>query len=136
MVDKQRLEGVKLILAFLAPLAMGACALLPLGNDDSASESSWATIRVANENGSTSEWSVADRAEGRALVSVTATRAVSLSVAGTLVLSPSVFLPEQGEFQKALLQYFIQTDRPSCRILSGAQTTRFQYEFKYDCMGR
>jgi hypothetical protein len=116
-------------------LLLPSCALLPLGSDDDSAESGWSTIRSVNASGSTTEWSVADRGGGKALVSLTASRAVGLSVAGTMVLSPSAFLPEQAEYQRALLQYLAQTDRPNCQILSGAQTTRFQYEFRYDCVG-
>jgi len=123
----------------LALLVIGsllpACALLPVGGDDDSSESGWSTIRLPNASGSTTEWSVADRGGGKALVSLTASRAVGLSVAGTMVLSPSAFLPEQSEYQRALLQYLAQTDRQHCQILSGAQTTRFQYEFQYECPG-
>ena len=58
---------------------------------------------------------------------------MGLSIAGSMVLSPSVFLPQPEDYQKAAIQFLNQTDRPSCNVTAGAKTSQFQYEFKYEC---
>jgi len=121
--------------AILSATFLTGCALLPIGGDDSDNtDNGWATVRLVNSNGSTTEWSVSDRADaGKLLVSLTAGRALGLSIAGSMVLSPSVFLPQPADYQTAATQFLTQTDRPGCRITSGSKTSQFQYEFNYEC---
>jgi hypothetical protein len=122
-------------LVILSAFFLAGCALLPMGGDDSDNaDNGWATVRLVNSNGSTTEWSVSDRPiSNRLLVSVTAGRALGLSIAGSMVLSPSVFLPQPEDYQKAAIQFLGQTERPGCNIIAATKTSQFQYEFKYDC---
>jgi hypothetical protein len=122
-------------LAILSATLVAGCALLPIGGDDSDNtDNGWATVRLVNSNGSTTEWSVSDRADvKKLLVSLTAGRALGLSIAGSMVLSPSVFLPQPEDYQHAATQFLTQTDRSGCRITSSAKTSQFQFEFNYEC---
>jgi hypothetical protein len=121
--------------AILSAFFLAGCALLPMGGDDSdSSDNGWATVRLANSSGSATEWSVSDRPiTNRLLVSVTAGRALGLSIAGSMVLSPSVFLPQPEDYQKAAIQFLSQTERSGCNITAATKASQFQYEFKYDC---
>ena len=50
--------------AILSATFLTGCALLPIGGDDSDNtDNGWATVRLVNSNGSTTEWSVSDRAD-------------------------------------------------------------------------
>jgi len=128
---KGRLTGLAIALA----CSLAGCALLPMGGDDSDTANSGATtIRLPNSSGKETEWSVSDRPEAnKVLVSLTTGRALGLSIAGSMVLSPSAFLPQPTDYQQAAVQFLNQTDRASCRIAAISKTAQFQYEFKYDC---
>jgi hypothetical protein len=123
------------IIAILFAIPLTACALLPGGGEDyENADNGPTTVRLVNPNGSATEWAVSDRPiSNRVFVSLPAGRAMGLSIAGSMVLSPSVFLPQPEDYQKAAIQFFNQTDRSSCNIIEGAKTSQFQYEFKYDC---
>ena len=128
-------KGLRAGLVILSAIALAACALLPLGGDDSESAGGGSTtIRLANSNGKEIDWSISDRPEvSKVLVSLTPARALSLSLAGGMVLSPSAFLPQPIDYQQAAVQFLSQTDRAGCRITAISKTAQFQYEFKYDC---
>jgi hypothetical protein len=123
------------IMAILFALPLAACAFLPgTGEDYENTDNAQTMVRLVNSNGTTTEWAVSDRPiSNRVLVSLPAGRAMGLSIAGSMVLSPSVFLPQPEDYQKAAIQFLNQTDRPSCNVTAGAKTSQFQYEFKYDC---
>jgi len=129
------LRGLRAGLAILCAIFLAACALLPMGGEDSeAGNSATTTLRLTSSNGKEIDWSIADRPEAnKVLVSLTAGRALSLSLAGGMVLSPSAFLPQPTDYQQAAAQFLSQTDRAGCRINSISKTAQFQYEFKYDC---
>jgi hypothetical protein len=123
------------IIAILSAISLAGCALLPGGGEDyENTDNGQTTVRLVNPNGTATEWAVSDRPiSNRVFVSLPAGRAVGLSIAGSMVLSPSVFLPQPEDYQKAAIQFLNQTDRPSCNVTAGAKTSQFQYEFKYDC---
>jgi hypothetical protein len=122
-------------LAILFATSLAGCALLPIGAEDSDPAGNGSTtIRLAGSNGKETDWSVADRADAnKVLVSLTTGRALGLSIAGSMVLSPSAFLPQPADYQQAAVQFLTQTDRAACRITAISKTAQFQYEFKYDC---
>lgn len=132
---EKRFKPLVVALVISSAVLLTGCALLPVGGDDSDSSDGWSTIRLSNPNGTTTEWSVSERAgTNRLLVSLPAGRAIGLGLAGTMVLSPSAFVPDQTEYQKAAMQFLERTDRPSCRIIGVTKTSQFQYEFQFDCM--
>ena len=131
---EKRFKPLVAALAISSAVLVAGCALLPVGGDDSDSGDGWSTIRLSNPNGTTTDWSVSERAgQNKLLVSLPAGRASGLGLAGTMVLSPSAFVPDQAEYQKAAVQFLERTDRPSCRIVGAAKTSHVQYEFQFDC---
>ena len=123
------------IITILLAIFLSSCALLPGGGEDyENTDSGPTTVRLANANGTSTDWSVSHRPEvNKVLVSLPAGRAMGLSIAGSMVLSPSVFLPQPEDYQKAAIQFLGQTERTGCNIVTGSKTSQFQYEFKYDC---
>jgi hypothetical protein len=123
------------IITILLAIFLSNCALLPGGGEDyENTDNASTTVRLVSSNGTATEWAVSDRPiSNRVFVSLPAGRAMGLSIAGSMVLSPSVFLPQPEDYQKAAIQFLNQTDRPNCNVIAGSKTSQFQYEFKYDC---
>jgi hypothetical protein len=123
-------------LAILCATFLNGCALMPFGGDDTENIESATTVRLTGTNGTEIDWSVLDRRDfNKLFVSLTNARAFGLSIAGSMVLSPSAFLPDPTDYQKAAVQFLNQTDRSTCNIVSGTKKSQFQYEFAYDCRG-
>jgi hypothetical protein len=127
-------EIVRIITILLA-IFLSNCALFPGGEDDSGNTvNGQAKVHFVDANKVETDWWVTDRPEvNKVDVSPTTGRALGLSLVGSIVLSPSVFLPTQDDYQKVALQFLNQTDRWGCKIISGLQVSQFQYRFGYDC---
>jgi hypothetical protein len=123
------------IIAILFAISLTGCALLPGGGEDyESADNGPTTVRLVNSNGTATDWAVSDRPDAnKVFVSLPAGRALGLGIAGSMVLSPSVFLPQPEDYQKAAIQFLNQTDRPGCNIIASSKTSQLQYEFKYDC---
>ena len=121
-------------LAILCTVFLAGCALMPFGGEDTESSESTTTVHLKDTNGIEIDWSVLDRRDfSKLFVSLTNGRAFGLSIAGSMVMSPSAFLPQPTDYQKAAIQFLNQTDRSNCNIVSGNKTSQFQYEFAYTC---
>ena len=134
-VAVHRAAGIAPILTILLAICLSNCALFPGGDDDSGdSPNGQAKVRLVDSGKVDTDWWVTDSPETkRVYVSPTAGRATSLSLVGSLVLSPSMFLPPQEDYQKVAMQFLNQTGRPGCQIIAGSQVSRFQYRFEYNC---
>jgi hypothetical protein len=123
------------IITVLLAIFLNGCALLPGGDDDTNDPGNGQTkVRLAEPGKIDTDWWVTDRPETNKLyVSPTTARTLGLSLIGGIVLSPSVFLPTQTDYQKVAIQFLNQNGRGGCKIVSGAQASQFQYEFGYDC---
>jgi hypothetical protein len=123
------------IIAFLFAIFLSGCALFPGGEDDSSDTGNGQTkVHFIDSNRAETDWWVTDRPEmNKVYISPTAARTLGLGLVGSLVLSPSVFLPTQDDYQKVALQFLNQTSRSGCRLVSGSQVSQFQYQFGYDC---
>ena len=123
------------IIIILLAIFLSNCALLPGGEDDSSDTRSGQTkLHFIDSNRAETDWWITDRPDtNKVYVSPTAARTIGLSLVGSLVLSPSVFLPTQDDYQKVALQFLNQTSRAGCKLVSGSQVSQFQYQFGYDC---
>jgi hypothetical protein len=123
------------ILTILLAIFLSSCALLPGGDDDTSDPGNGQTkVRLTEPGKIDTDWWVTDRPDiNKVYVSPTTARALGLSLVGGIVLSPSIFLPAQPDYQKVAIQFLNQNGRGGCRITSGSQVSQFQYEFGYDC---
>ena len=123
------------ILTILLAIFLSSCALLPGGDDDTSDPGNGQTkVRLTEPGKIDTDWWVTDRPDiNKVYVSPTTARALGLSLVGGIVLSPSIFLPAQPDYQKVAIQFLNQNGRGGCRITSGSQASQFQYEFGYDC---
>ena len=123
------------IIVILLAIFLSSCALLPGGDDDTSDPGNGQIkVRLADPGKIDTDWWVTDRPDtNKVYVSPTTARALGLSLVGGIVLSPSIFLPAQPDYQKVAVQFLIQNGRGGCRITSGSQVSQFQYEFGYDC---
>ncbi|HLL28027.1 MAG TPA: hypothetical protein VKT73_10340 [Xanthobacteraceae bacterium] len=121
--------------AILLASALTHCAFVPgyEENYDSANDAQVA-FHMIDSNAAETDWWVKDRSDANQItVSPSTGRALGLSVVGSLVLSPSLFMPQVADYQKAAIQFLNQTGRPGCRIVSAAKASQLQYQFGYDC---
>jgi hypothetical protein len=123
------------IITILLAIFLSNCALFPGGEDDSGNVvNGQAKVHFVDANKTETDWWVTDRPDvNKVDVSPTTARALGLSLVGGIVLSPSIFLPTQDDYQKVALQFLNQTDRWGCKIVSGLQVSPFQYRVGYDC---
>jgi uncharacterized protein YceK len=123
------------IIIILFAIFLNGCALVPGGEDDSSDAGGGQTkVHFVDSNRAETDWWVTDRPDvNKVDVSPTAARTIGLSLVGSLVLSPSIFLPTQDDYQKVALQFLSQTSRSGCKLVSGLQVAQYQYRFGYDC---